>query len=72
MLFCLVRPSYAEQVAEFVDRAVNIAVDLKKKYPKLKEFREAMAKEVRGALGSSEGLEDHPTPQCACGMNAGL
>ncbi|KAG2489006.1 hypothetical protein HYH03_012445 [Edaphochlamys debaryana] len=35
-----------EKVADFVDRAVNIAVDLKKQYPKLKEFREALTKET--------------------------
>lgn len=38
----------ALQVAEFVDRAVNIAIDVKKKSGgKLKDFREALAKEVR-------------------------
>lgn len=42
-LFCVCLP----QVAEYVDRAVNIAVGLKKQYPKLKEFREALNKEVR-------------------------
>jgi hypothetical protein len=37
-----------ERVAEFVDRAVAIAVELKKKYgPKLKDFRDALNKEVR-------------------------
>jgi glycine hydroxymethyltransferase len=36
------------QVAEYVDRAVNIAIDVKKKSGgKLKDFREALAKEVR-------------------------
>jgi hypothetical protein len=40
------------QVAEFVDRAVNIAVDLKKKFPKLKEFREALAKQVSHSASS--------------------
>lgn len=37
-----------EQVAEFVDRAVNIAAELKKKTgPKLKDFRDYLNKEVR-------------------------
>lgn len=40
-----------DQVADFVDRSVKIAVDLKKKYPKLKDFREALTKEVRGGGG---------------------
>ncbi len=47
------------QVADFVDRAVNISVGLKKQYPKLKEFREALAKEVRaGQLGSGRVLKE--------------
>ena len=38
-----------------MDRAVKISVDLKKKYPKLKEFREAMTKEVGGEAGCIAG-----------------
>lgn len=40
-----------EKVAEFVDRAVNIAIDVKKKSGgKLKEFREALNKEIPAEL----------------------
>ncbi|EFN51000.1 serine hydroxymethyltransferase [Chlorella variabilis] len=42
-----------EQVAQFVDRAVQIAADLKKSSgPKLKDFREALEKEEPVALGA--------------------
>jgi glycine hydroxymethyltransferase len=42
-----------EQVAEFVDRGVQIAADLKKASgPKLKDFREALEKEEPAALGA--------------------
>ncbi|GFR45971.1 hypothetical protein Agub_g7443, partial [Astrephomene gubernaculifera] len=41
-----------DQVAEFVDRAVTIAVGLKKQFPKLKEFREALSKEVPSDITS--------------------
>ncbi len=44
------------QVAEFVSRAVAIAVDLKKKYgPKLKDFRDALNKEVRALTVACAG-----------------
>ncbi|GIL88389.1 hypothetical protein Vretimale_15031 [Volvox reticuliferus] len=41
-----------DQVAEYVDRAVNIAVGLKAQYPKLKEFREYLNKETTPELAA--------------------
>ncbi|GIL55367.1 hypothetical protein Vafri_10920 [Volvox africanus] len=41
-----------DQVADYVDRAVNIAVGLKAQYPKLKEFREYLNKEVPPELST--------------------
>lgn len=38
------------QVAEFVDRGVQIAAQLKTQYPKMKDFREGLAKELPASI----------------------
>lgn len=48
----LVRSLRRTQVAEFVDRGVLIAAELKAKYPKMKDFREALVKDVPAPIAT--------------------